>query len=200
LNWSATKKIADDLIAEVTFHGKGAEPKTGGDFGLVISRPQISNKLIVEHFRGLLCQAKRWVSNGSKGALTENQIKLFDGISKYLAFVLYSLPDNTGALDAFIWKSCKGFEVEAVKRWLKDGVFPDSYGSDEIIKQLGRDQIGTCDERIIREKIAPLGNPALQIRIWWPEDDPDFKSRILQEALRKQALPIGQRVYINRLS
>ena len=39
---NTSRRIANGLIAEVTLHSPTTETKTGGDLGLVISRPQLS--------------------------------------------------------------------------------------------------------------------------------------------------------------
>lgn len=178
------KKIADGLIADLTLHGRATERKSGGDFGLVISSPQISHKRFVDYPQGILCQAKRCNNKGKWGVLSENQEKIFSDVPDYLVLVLYSFLTDGSTLDSFRWQSCRGASLEKVKMWLKDDAFPNPICSNNIIEQLGRGQVGTDDQAVIRERISPENNPSLQIRICWP-DGSEPKSKILMHALKR---------------
>lgn len=75
-------KIARGLIATVSFHDRDVEGKTGGDFGIVLVRPDLhrarylGSTLTVEpeYRRGLLCQAKIFRRNSQWGELCPEKV------------------------------------------------------------------------------------------------------------------------------
>ena len=74
-----------------------------------------------------------------------------------------------------------------IESWFtKVGDFPKTFGSEDLIAQLGRGKIGTDDDKVIDGKILPAENPTLQIRIGWP-DGSDPKSNILWRVMREKA-------------
>ncbi len=98
--------IAKGLVAEVRFHDRTTEAKSGGDFGLVVARPsvsQISDMLRIDGVkRGLLCQAKMRRQGGRWGSLTPSQRRLLAGRTRFLALVLYEYSDaDRHALNPF---------------------------------------------------------------------------------------------------
>ena len=44
--------------------------------------------------------------------------------------------------------------------------------SDEILRDLGEGNIGTNEKTIIDKFISTPNNPVLEIKIYWPDDDP----------------------------
>ena len=172
-----SETIANGLIAEAVLHKRRTESITGGDMGLIIARPQISNDgnyfNISDYRRGLLCQAKIKRSSGNWGGFTKNQIEILPKRMQYLSLLLYSYEDKgREKLKNFIWQGCQFAEMDQVQEWLKCDFFPKTNTSDEIITALGNGSIGTDDNQIIDKVIAPAKNPTLVIRITWPNDLP----------------------------
>lgn len=171
-------RFSANLIAEAMLHKRGTEKVTGGDFGLVITCPQISygwSKLIrgTDFHQGLLCQAKIRRRSGKWGSLTRNQEKVLPHRMKYLSLLLYSYSDAERCkLNPFQWQICRNKPVEDVKDWLRSNVFPNVLDSAKIIGQLGNAQIGTGDEKIVRQIITPGTRPYLNIKISWPDNKP----------------------------
>jgi hypothetical protein len=170
--------IAGGLIASVHFHPREVEKRTGGDFGVVLIRPDVSyarfspSSLEIErdYKRGLLCQAKIFRRNSSWGGLSEKQQEILRARLDYLSLVLYRYLDQHGQrreLGPFAWQLTRGASMSDVAGWLRSDQFPSIENSRHIINALARDQIGTDDKRTIEENVAPKLRPSLEIHIRW---------------------------------
>jgi hypothetical protein len=176
---SDLSRISHGLIATVNFHSKTVEKRTGGDFGLVLVRPDVSwaryggSDLVIDddRQRGLLCQAKILRLNGTWGGLTSNQKQLLIGRMAYSGLVLYRYLDGgeRRKLAEFDWQTTAGNSLDEVSLWLKTGQFPTLQKSVQIIRSLAQDRIGTDDKKIIAELIAPPTRPSLEIQVRWPD-------------------------------
>jgi hypothetical protein len=87
--------ISANLIADVSLHKREVEKITGGDFGLTLTRPQLSwhgQSVLArsEYRRALLCQAKLKRRNGKWGKLMHRQKDIFPSRMNFLALLLYS--------------------------------------------------------------------------------------------------------------
>ena len=178
---SDLSRISYGLIATVNFHSKSVEKKTGGDFGLVFIRPDVSHAwfdgsdlmIDADYQRGLLCQAKVLRRDAKWGDLTQSQKKVLSNRLGHLGLVLYQYVDGSDRrkLSKFHWQLTAGVSIEAVSEWLKTGEFPNLQRSFEIIISLAQDRIGTDDKEIIAELIAPPTRPSLEIRVHWRDGD-----------------------------
>lgn len=193
--YSELGQIADGLIAEITLHKRITERITGGDIGLVILRPQVSEQedclKIRDYRRGILCQAKMKRASGKWGSFTENQINILPQRMHYFALLLYSYEDDKRTiLQPFSWQRCESAEFNHVKSWLKSDSFPKLERSDVIIANLGYGNIGTDKDEVIDEMISPAKNPSLVITINWPENrrpgGPDSKVSIYTRQEQKE--------------
>jgi hypothetical protein len=194
-----SKKITRRLIATIHFHPKEIEKKTGGDFGLVIIRPNIRransrSRLLIDndYQRGLLCQAKVLRRSLTWGKLTANQQELLSEKLSYFALVLYKYADQGAErreLAPLSWQTTRDAAIEEIQGWLKSGKFPKLEGSRQVICDLAQGAIGTDDKNIISGVIAPYVRPSLKITVGWREGDgpgPDVQ-------LRKSTAPIQLR-------
>jgi len=198
--------VSTGLIAEVSWHPRHVEGKqkiegeketgTGGDFGLTISQPNIAHKhkeIVIEsegYRSGLLVQTKLESLSEKYGDLTTKQELVLKGRMGFLSLLLYNIHGE--ALNNLQWILCKGYKLQDAKRWLEEGVFPNSNSTAEIIEMLGKGSIGTDDESIIKNIILAEHRNAFSIRIYWK--DSDFKSSLnrLNENMQK---PKEQRVH-----
>jgi hypothetical protein len=168
--------ISANLIADVSLHKREVEKITGGDFGLTLTRPQLSwhGQSALdrsEYQRGLLCQAKLKRRNGKRGKLTHRQNDIFPSRMNYLALLLYSYSDaERHRLTPFSWQICRSMSADDVGNWLKEGKFPALARSAEVIRRLGNAQIGTDDQGTITNIIRPHSRPHMHIKIFWPQD------------------------------
>jgi hypothetical protein len=172
-SWGDLKSISANLIADVSLHKREVEKITGGDFGLTLTRPQLSlhrqSELVIsEYQRGLLCQAKLKRRNGKWGKLTKRQKDVFPSRMSYLALLLYSYSDTERhRLNPFNWQICQGKPSDNIENWLREAEFPSVVHSAEVVRRLGNAQIGTDDQGIIKNIIRPHNRPQLNIRIFW---------------------------------
>jgi hypothetical protein len=169
-------RIAQGLIADVTLHDRKTEGVTGGDLGLMISRPLVSEEIgclrIGDYRCGILCQAKMKRANGSWGKFTKRQREILPNRHKYLALLLYSYEDlERRSFLPFRWQLCDSATFEQMQSWLKTGVFPSLLNSTQIIHGVGKGAMGTDDDRVLDEVITPKRNPALTITIDWPDGE-----------------------------
>jgi hypothetical protein len=171
--------ISSGVIATVMRHTRHVEGKTGGDLGLVLVRPDFQKKSLgvlarSERQHGLLCQAKmkRWAPNGKSaiwGEFTKNQQEILPQRLNYLALLLYAYDDaERTSLQPFTWQACQGVKLDDVRGWLRSGDFPSPRNSVEMLSLLARDKIGTSNNTLIDEVIAPTAGNAFIIRIGWP--------------------------------
>lgn len=165
------------LIAKMVPHNKTQEGTTGGDFGLIIARPEIErhvNCLVIdkERYSGLLCQAKMKRRDGKLGPFTAKQRKILPRQLNYLALVLYSYRDQERRkINPIAWKLCKGSSLKELKNCLKEDKIYHSSRMSQIVTRLGRKEIGTDDQHLIKTVISPDERQSFKIRIYWPDDD-----------------------------
>jgi hypothetical protein len=167
------QKVARGLRAQATLHEKATERFTGGDFGLVIARPnlqrQYSSGLSVRDYqRALLVQAKMRTVRGW-GSFTQNQQRVLPSRLSYLALLLYQYTDEARRILApFEWQESGEMSIDDLRDSLRSGKFPNPIKTSEIIERLGNGETGTDDRQVIDEVISPKKNPALILRIDWP--------------------------------
>jgi hypothetical protein len=197
--------IAHGLIATVNFHSRSVEETTGGDFGVVLIRPDVQHaayfgsELTIErdYQRGLLCQAKIFRRNGTWGGLTSHQREILPAKLNYLAIVLYRYLDQSGErrqLAPFQWQLTSNANLNEIHGWLVSDEFPNLQESCRILEALARDHIGTDDKRVIAQFIAPPLRPSLEIHIRWRDGDgPGDRVRISENntAHRQQVVQRG---------
>ena len=167
--------LGHGLTVNITLHKRHTESLTGGDFGLMIIRPQIelSESFLVptDYRRGILCQAKLKHSK-NWGRLTKKQRKVLPERLQYLALLLYQYKNTErNILEPFQWQICESAnDIETVQTWLKNDDFPSVITSDEVIIGLGNAKIGTDDDDILDEIVSVANNPSLVIKIGWAEE------------------------------
>jgi hypothetical protein len=166
---------------------------TGGDFGIVLVRPDVrlaryfGTELTIDHDykRGLLCQAKIFRRNSRWGRLTPKQQRNLRGKLNYLALVLYRYVDQAGErrhLAPFAWQLPHGATVKQMNDRLALDAFPELQESSQILKNLIHNKIGTDDKSAIARHILPPVRPSFEIKIHWREgDDPGGTMRVEQE-------------------
>ena len=167
------KSVARNLVADVTLHKRETEVQSGGDMGLLIIRPELrlvhSSLQISDHRRGLLAQAKLKGEKGW-GSFTKNQEETLPQRLDYLTLLLYSYEDNARRnLRPFKWQLAQGMSFKALKNCLKTGSFLNKLPSSQIISDLCKGRVGTGDDLTIDSVISPAWNPALVLRVHWPE-------------------------------
>ncbi len=195
------KEISNGLIADVTLHNRKTEKVTGGDIGLVIVRPKITEVINIlkvgDYKRGLLCQAKLKGTSGKWGSFTKNQIRVLANRLGYLGLLLYSYKDKERRkLHQFSWQLCNSsLTIQEIAEWLKHDSFPTLVNSSKIIIGIGNGEIGTDDNKTLNDIIAPVENRVLEIRIGWPKDTPPpSEVRICSKSFKEQH--IRPRVHI----
>jgi hypothetical protein len=198
-------RITRGLVATVHFHPKEIEGRTGGDYGLAFIRPDVRyanysrSSLNIEHDyrRGLLCQAKILRRNSSWGKPTSKQLQLMEHRLQYLSLVLYKYADQRGArreLCPFQWQlTCNGSAADIVG-WLRSGSFPNLQSSKDILLELADGNIGTDDDQLISEFVAPRVRPSLEIKIHW--GDGTGPGPTVQ--LHNSTLAVKQQVFLRR--
>ncbi|RJR21258.1 MAG: hypothetical protein C4581_02160 [Nitrospiraceae bacterium] len=175
-DFSQLSGFSSGLIANVTLHERETERITGGDIGLMIVRPKIycniTPKYDGNYRRGLLCQAKLKDSKGKWGRFSSKQKNVLPERLEYFGLLLYSYKDEERhKLNNFLWQICNSASsFKEVENWSKRDNFPSPVDSGWVIRKVGEEEIGTHDDEILDEIIAPLGNPALIITIDWPND------------------------------
>jgi len=178
-------EIASGLIAEVSFHAPKVEGKTGGDFGIVVCRPEIQHgygpselTLNNDSYRGLLVQAKVLQRDGHWGRFSRKQHKVLPDKLGYASLLLYQYQDNTGnrrELAPLQWHlMSEAKTLKEVKQWLTKNAFRTRRTSQEILGSLLDDTIGTDDENVIRHVITPPQRESLSIKICWRNGPPDI--------------------------
>jgi hypothetical protein len=196
--------IATGLIADVTLHERKIERFTGGDMGLTIVRPQVSQHpfdetefSIEEYCRGLLSQAKIKRRSGKWGTFKKNQKQVLQGRTMFLGLLLYSYSDaERRKLNEFNWQLCEGESIDTVQEWLKVNQFPTLINSSRIIELLGNGAIGTDDRDTIDQVIRPKTRPSMTIRIYWP---PTERPSSTIHAYSFQRTEEKQKVYVHVL-
>jgi len=196
--------ISTGLLANVVLHRRKTEAVTGGDIGLVVNRPSVElvqyRNLLKVGFRrnGLLCQAKLRKSNRKWNVFTGSQKKVLVNRLGYLSLLLYEYDDSDRRdLQPFQWQLCNSAtDISSVISWLKTGEFPSILNSTELIKGLGEGKIGTDNDQVLDEIIAPKNNSVLEISIGWHNDPegPGSEVRIYSESVIENK--VEQRLYI----
>ena len=200
---NTSRRIANGLIAEVTLHSPTTETKTGGDLGLVISRPQLSLQntyspdtelFVAKDYRwGLLTQAKLRNERAKWGEFTDTQKEKLPNHLNYLALLLYRYKDqNRRSFEKFKWQLCAGIPFSIIEEWLKTDTMPNLIDSYQILNKLGTGEIGTDDEHIIKDVICPLENQTLIIHIHWPNGDPPMSRVRVHTKHEMMAKPLYQ--------
>lgn len=206
------QQIPRGLVAQVVFHGNNAERMSGGDLGVMLSRPDVrgesyeeDNTLVIERHvrRALLAQAKlgKWDNRGQRfrwrHKLTARQVKLFPDRSRYLSLLLYRyLDEELRVLDDFVWQHCHGHQAGDVKRWLNDDKFPQECASGDVLRGLAEGVVGSDDPGVIDGVIAPSTQEYLEIRIDWPAMPPP--GRMTVECCREVSEESKQVVYVQQ--
>lgn len=189
-------KIPPGLMADVILHKRNTEGDTGGDIGLTLTRPFVeyhthsSSLKIKDYRRGLLCQAKLKNSKGKWSYFSDSQKKVLDDRLQYLGILLYKYKDTERHdLDYFQWQLCnEAASLTDMMNWLKTSIFPTVVDSEHIIKGIGNGKIGTDNEKVIDEIIAPKGNACLEIIINWPGGKPDSNVTVYSHSEERQKL------------
>jgi hypothetical protein len=202
-NWELDNRLhirAEGLIADIVLHNKRQEGKTGGDFGLLIVHPQIEieeDGLKIEEGRtsGLLCQAKLKDKDGQWGSFTDNQQTILPKQLDFTSLVLYSYCDEQRIdLNPLAWKLCQGMSFPAIEALLKKSDLEEELGTIDVVRRLGREEIGTKDQTLIETIISPVTRQYFEIRIYRPNYN-DPKETVIK--LRRQQT-IQQQVYARR--
>ena len=81
-------------------------------------------------------------------------------------------------LQSFHWQLTENATLVDVQRWLSKNDFPDCQRSEQILRSLIANRIGTDDKSIVDEVIAPEGRASLEIRIHWPDGEGPPPGRI----------------------
>ena len=177
-----TQILSQGLIAEV-LHNRSLEGrKTGADFGLILTSPEVERSggqlHISQNRNGLLCQAK--LKKQTWGQLTASQIKILPEHMKYLAIPLYTYDDGEyRKLCLGKWFNCKGSSVDKINKHLRtDFRRARLKSSTDILTGLALGKLGTQKSEIIDEFIAPKGNRNFELRIWWGDKDECFSETI----------------------
>lgn len=193
---NSIENFSQGLIAEA-LHSRYVEGrKTAGDFGLVMSSPEVTRsvgRLFVSKIQnGLLCQAK--LKRKTWGQLTKAQIKILPQHLDYSALALYCYTDTQRReLCIGKWFSCKGSSVDELNKQFKSG-FDSAMlkNSTEILKALAGRQIGTQKPEIIDSFIAPEGSRHFELHIGWKDRD-ECHSVLINTALKQeQTISLGQ--------
>lgn len=182
--------IAKGLIARVVHHPKKTEALTGGDFGLLVARPQVELRYdtpkITMRSQGLLVQAKKQRSNGDLGSLTPNQRRALPSRLSYIVFVLYMYENLGGRLSPLIWLCPSGIGISDIEsnfvalkkkcpKALEDVrklVAAPILSSMDVLEALAEGYRGTSDQAIIKEDICPENASSVTIEITWPNQKP----------------------------
>ncbi len=204
---SYIKSISQGLVAEISWHKRHIEAKTGGDFGIVIIQPQIDfwgDEMQIQRCgeqRGLLVQAKlKKFNDKSFGQLTKSQKKQLIERVKYLSILRYKFLDNENKiLDSFFWSVFDNDSMGDIMEWLKNDSFPTTIPTKDIINQLGVGKIGTSDKNIIRQIIEPQKTPTMIIKIDWKEDDSGYGIYNLNQEIINLLNEDKQQIYISLL-
>jgi len=178
------KSISDGIVVRVSYHeGNYYEGVSGADFGLVISRPDITltkqdNLVCKMHKQGLLIQAKRQQKSYGLGELTKSQKKRIKNYLSFFSLLLYFYNDPYRRdLKAFSWNINTYDSVEKITHFLKNYDNHSSKtilkNSEEVIFELGHGQIGTNNKKLIETIICPEEMPHIIIEIIPPDTPPD---------------------------
>lgn len=186
--------LSSGIIASVSLHPPELERATGGDLGLLLARPDVSESRyrysalhVGRYRRGLLCQAKVKRRSGKWGTISKNQEKVLANHLGYLSLLLYEYADPERLnLMPFRWQLCKDYSALNIKQWLRASSFPGLLVSERVIDLLGRNKIGTASDAKIEKFLCPETRPFLEFRITWPDKPSDFEVPILRKVSAKE--------------
>ena len=181
--------VANGLIGRVVHHPRHIEKRTGGDFGLVLSRPQVEHGWktdISMHAQGLLVQAKKQSRKGTIGTLTKTQCLVLPERLEYTAFILYMYATAGAELAPFAWVCADGRQLQDIETDLgklnrkhpktihgfREIMTGSVFSSCDIIEAVSQGLRGTSDKHIIDEQICPALTPSVTIEITWRDDTP----------------------------
>jgi len=190
------ENFSQGLIAEVLHNRHIEGTKTGGDFGLIMSSPEVERSAGKLDFfqnqnrQGLLCQAK--LKRQTWRQLTGPQMRILPKHLKYSAMALYCYEDvGLRQLRLGQWFSCKSSSVDKINEHLRNNFRRTRLkNSAEILNALAEMRIGTRDSNVINEFIAPSGSRYFELRIWW-KDKGDRFSELINSAKLKEELKIS---------
>lgn len=197
--------FASGISASTTLHPGETESRTGGDLGILLIRPNITEStpavldVDANYRRGLLCQAKI-KRRGSKkrkshwGEFSQKQKTILPGRLAFLSLLLYEYTDGERRkLAPFHWQLCRDVEFQEVKNWLRTGRFPDLITSDKLISLLASAEIGTHNREIIDQCISPPVRDTLVVKIGWPPgQEPPSSFNALHSEQQKQHVHLYQ--------
>ncbi len=190
LDGECVSDISNGLIAKAVYHPKHVEQKTGGDFGLMLARPEVKDtgrSLIIDmHSQGLMIQAKRQRPSGRLGSFTKSQLQHLPSCKDYTAFVLYMCEHDRARLAPFAWLRAHGTELKEIKLGFSKltKFFPRSLAeitaksrlavesSSDIIQALAEGTCGTSNPSILAAHVCPDVVPNITIEITWPDRKP----------------------------
>lgn len=153
---SGASLLAAGLMARVNLHSRRHEGyQSGSDLGVIITQPSVrrhsvlpQSEIVRDHARALLAQAKlnkRKVRRDGRmkwRSLTRTQKGILPDHSEYSALLLYRLEGSTRSKSApFCWQLCKGYSIEDVQDWLRDGSFPKKMSSADVIRNLASERL-----------------------------------------------------------
>lgn len=190
-------QMARGIIAEVSWHPRHVERKSGGDFGLLFVRPKIENlfgEVTIKdgEVTALLAQAKRKLYGEDCGCLTNNQMRILADRLDYTSLVLYKFKDiQNRDLDLFRWQHCRGATIPKVNEWLARASFAPRLTTAEVLKKLESEEIGTTNLNTIESVISPADTRTMRIEIKWKKGEgPSTHTHVLvkpREEVRVQA-------------
>ncbi|WP_395742269.1 hypothetical protein [Prosthecobacter sp.] len=166
------------LFCEVQLHNHAKEAKSGGDFGLFASLPQLhhgyygSGQTCTIKFvdRALLVQAKLRSKGRRRPTFKDKQAENLSSNAGFSALLLYSYEDKEQKdLSPFIWQSCAGTDTALMNEWLRDMHFPSPANSTEVIDGLYREKLGTANQNLINTVIRSSSRPRIELRLQWPD-------------------------------
>lgn len=198
LNW-----VSHGLIGRVVHHPRHIEKKTGGDFGLVIGRPQVEHRWgtdVCMHTQGLLVQAKKQSKTGRVGKLTKVQRTVLPAKLEYTAFVLYMYSGSGTELAPFAWVCADGRQLQAVEADLArlNGAHPKTISSfreimigsvassTDMIEAVSQGALGTSDKRVIDAEICPALTSSVTIEVTWRDGKPSEPPQTIRQQVYVQ--------------
>lgn len=181
--------VANGIIGRVVYHPRHIEKRSGGDFGLVLARPQVEHGWTTDismHTQGLLVQAKKHSQKGTIGTMTKRQCSVLPERLEYTAFILYVYATAGAELAPFAWICADGRQLQDLKTDMgrlnrKHPKTVDDFreimtgsvlSSSDIIEAVSQGLRGTSDRQIIDDQICPALTPSVTIEITWRNGSP----------------------------
>ena len=192
---SKVLRALDGLVGHVSWHDRTAEgknPRSGGDFGIVVYQPEMNSRNGIKFKRqGLLVQAKS-KAVGSKhfgSGLTDTQVDVYESRRPYYVILGFKYAAEK-SLESFQWLDCRGSTLAKLESLLKKGSIPSAMSTDCLIDKLTTNKIGTSCDKEISEIISVARCPILEIRIDWPDGSKPDVSRILQRESSRERIQV----------